>query len=189
MEHASIAAFARFTLQLLALGAPPELVADATRAMADETRHARLCFGLASRYAGHDVGPGPLDVGGALGAVTLLDVVELVVDEGCVGETAAALEAAWDAETAADPVERDVLSVIAEDEARHAALAVQFVAWAAHRDARVLERVAHQLERARATASDTPARRAALDAILPSVFERVRLESARPSVPPSPLAA
>src|SRR5262249_8003152 len=50
MEHASIAAFARFTLQLLAVGAPPDLVMAAQRAMADETNHAQLAFALAAAY-------------------------------------------------------------------------------------------------------------------------------------------
>jgi hypothetical protein len=140
LEHASIAAFARFSLELLALGAPPALVADATRAMADETRHALLCFELASRYAGRDIGPGPLDVNGALGALELPRVVERAVLEGCIGETAAALEATWAAETATEPVVRAVLWEIAADEERHAALAFRFVRWAVERDARLLER-------------------------------------------------
>ena len=148
MEHASIAAFARFTLQLLALGAPPELVAASTRAMADETRHAELCFGLAARYAGHAVGPGRLDVAGALGAMDLLSIVELVVAEGCIGETAAALEATWAAEAATDPLVRDVLRGIAADEEAHAGLAFRFVAWAGREDGRVPALVAAQLEQA-----------------------------------------
>jgi hypothetical protein len=148
MEHASIAAFARFSLQLLALGAPPELVSACTAAMADETRHARLCFGLASRYAGQSMAPGPLDVTGALAAVTLRDVVELVVHEGCVGETAAALEATWAAEAATDPLVREVLQGIAADEGRHAALAFQFVAWAVEREPALAELVERQLEEA-----------------------------------------
>src|SRR5690606_5028584 len=64
MEHASIAAFARFTLQRLGLGAPAELVAASTRAQADELEHAAACFELARRYGGRDVGPGPLELGG-----------------------------------------------------------------------------------------------------------------------------
>src|SRR5262245_889099 len=42
MEHASIASFARFTLELLAVGAPAELVADSQRASLDEIEHARM---------------------------------------------------------------------------------------------------------------------------------------------------
>lgn len=40
IETGSIAAFARFTLQLLHLGAPCELIEASQRAMLDETRHA-----------------------------------------------------------------------------------------------------------------------------------------------------
>jgi hypothetical protein len=148
MEHASVAAFARFALQLLALGAPAELVAAATAAMADETRHAELCFGLASRYAGRALGPGPLDVTGALGAVELMDVVALVLDEGCIGETGAALEAAWAADAATDPCVASTLRTIADDEARHAELAWRFVAWASTLDSRVAGRIEARLREA-----------------------------------------
>lgn len=141
MEHASIAAFARFSLQLLALGAPSDLVEETARAMADETRHARLCFGLAEQYGLPAAAPGKLDVTGALGDIDLLDVVEMVTLEGCIGESGAALEAAWAAEAALEPVVREALAGIAEDEGRHAALAFRFVAWAAQKDARVLPRV------------------------------------------------
>jgi len=151
MEHASIAAFARFALQLLALGAPSDLVEEATAAMADETRHARLCFGLARRY-GLAAAPGPLDMNGALGSVDLASVVALVVVEGCVGEATAALEAAWASEAATDPVVADVLAGIAADEARHAALAFRFVGWACEREPRLRELVTRLV----AEAADRP---------------------------------
>ena len=126
-----MAAFARFALQLLQLGAPPELVERTTAAMADETRHARLAFGIASAYAGEALGPGPLDIERSLDETSLVDVVRLVVREGCVGETVAALEAREAAEHAleSDPG-RDCLRGVADDETRHAELAWRFVAWA-----------------------------------------------------------
>jgi hypothetical protein len=195
MEHASVAAFARFSLQLLALGAPPELVRACTAAMADETRHAELCFGVAARYAGRRFAPGPLDVTGALAAVTLADVLELVVHEGCIGETIAALEANWAAEAATDPTVRDVLQSIAEDEGRHAALAFKFVAWAIEREPELAARVERWLAAAQlagaspamsrtdsaepseleghgvlSPATRRAARRAALHDVLPSVI-------------------
>ena len=40
------------TLELLAVGAPPNLLAGAQQAGLDEIRHAQACVGLASRYAG-----------------------------------------------------------------------------------------------------------------------------------------
>ncbi len=132
MEHASVAAFARVVLQLLALGAPHDLIADAERAMADEIRHARLAFGLAGAYAGTPLGPGPialdrcLDEGG-VGALVATSFVE-----GCVGETIAALEALEAAEQARDPAIRAVLETVAKDEARHAEHAWRTVHWALH---------------------------------------------------------
>ncbi|HEU4537511.1 MAG TPA: hypothetical protein VFS00_25505, partial [Polyangiaceae bacterium] len=64
LEHASVASFARFTLELLALGAPPALVAEAQRAGLDEVAHAEVAYALASAYAGRRFGPGPLDLAG-----------------------------------------------------------------------------------------------------------------------------
>ncbi len=47
MEHASVASFARALLELLAVGAPAELLAATQGALADETRHAEWTFALA----------------------------------------------------------------------------------------------------------------------------------------------
>ena len=49
-EHASIAAFARCSMLLLSVAAPPELVAASQRASLDEIAHARDCFALARRF-------------------------------------------------------------------------------------------------------------------------------------------
>ena len=130
MEHASIAAFARFSMQLLALGAPPDLLVATHAAMADETDHALACFALASAYAGAEVGPGRLAMEGALADHDMETVVRLAIREGCVGETVAAVEAAEAARHAEDPAVRGVLAKIAEDETRHAELAWRFVGWA-----------------------------------------------------------
>lgn len=149
MEHASIAAFARFTLQLLGLGAPVELVEASTAAQADETRHARIAFALASSYAGAPRGPGTLDLDGALPPLDAERVLCDVIREGCIGETLAATEAAHAAAHAEDPVLAGVLSAIAEEESRHAELAWRFVRWLVRAEPRLVE----------------PARRAFADAI------------------------
>lgn len=130
MEHASVAAFARFVLQLLQLGAPPQLVEDATQAMADETRHAQLAFSVACALGTSAVGPGSLDIERSLGETSLLDVVRLALREGCIGETAAALEAREAALRAESPDLARVLHAIADDESRHAELAFRFLGWA-----------------------------------------------------------
>lgn len=134
MEHASIAAFARFSLQLLALGAPPGLVEACTQALADETAHTKLCFALASSYAGRAIGPGPLDISHSLELNALADIVDLVIAEGCFGETSAALQALEAADNAEDPAIVAAYSRIARDEQRHAELAFRFVRWALEQD-------------------------------------------------------
>src|SRR5262249_45609125 len=95
LEHASGASFARFSLALLAGGAPADLVALAHEAALDEIEHARLCFALASRYAGEEIAPGPFPLGGevAVGG-SLREIAVSTVREGCIGETMAAVIAA-----------------------------------------------------------------------------------------------
>lgn len=135
MEHASIAAFARFSLQLLHVGAPHALLVAAQHAMLDETAHAEACFDIASRVLGTVVGAGPLAMDQALAETTLEDIVRLTVREGCIGETVAAMEAAEAAALATEPHVRETLSKIQSDELRHAELAWRFVAWALEQDA------------------------------------------------------
>jgi hypothetical protein len=129
MEHASIASFARFTIDLLAVGAPADLVELAQRAALDVVEHARLCFGLATRYSGLARGPAPLSAAGVEVAASLWDAALAAFHEGCVGETVAALQARTALDQARDPEVRQALERIAEDEARHAELAWRFVAW------------------------------------------------------------
>jgi len=129
MEHASVAVFARASLELLALGAPPHLVAGAMQAGLDEVEHARICFAMAERYGASPRTPGPLP---AVSPRTL-DHVGLAVAtfvEGCVGETIAALMATRAARGCAEPTVRAALERIAADESRHAELAWGTVAWA-----------------------------------------------------------
>ena len=130
MEHASIAAFARFSLQLLSVGAPAHLIEACTRAIADETAHTRLCFEMASHYGGLPLGPARLDISHCLDETSLTGIMKLVLSEGCLGETGAALEALEAAATATDPAVIQAFSRIARDEQRHAELAFQFLQWA-----------------------------------------------------------
>jgi len=130
MEHASVASFARFTLELLGLGAPADIVAASQSASLDEVEHARLCFGLASRFSGQALGPGQLDMTGVLRGTSLAECAGWTVIEGCIGETIAALTARAQIDVAKDENVRQALVRIAEDEERHAALAWRFVAWA-----------------------------------------------------------
>jgi hypothetical protein len=130
MEHASIAANARFALELLSLGAPSDLVREAIAAADDETVHARDAFALASAYSGRAVGPGPLDVSRALATTSPADIVRTAIIEGCIGETVAAVETAEALACAEDESVRTALVRAAADEIRHAELVWRFVRWA-----------------------------------------------------------
>ena len=129
-EHASVASFARFSMQLMAIGAPAGLVAEATRAQADEIRHARIALGIASALADHELGLGQLPIDGALDDAG--DVRSILVDtirEACVNETVSAAQCQAAGEAAKDPFIKRALLDIAKDEQRHATLAWKTVRW------------------------------------------------------------
>lgn len=114
-EHASVAAFARTIASLLALGAPRHLVEKTSRALHDEIRHAEEAW--------VDSGPGPLPAAiapfpsfASLPAALVVDVFR----GGCLGETRASARALARGDRE-----------IAEDEARHAALAFETALWLA----------------------------------------------------------
>ncbi len=133
-EHASVASFGRFTLQLLSLGAPSHLVAASARAGADEIRHAELGFRFLEAL-GHTAAPGPLPIANALAdGRTLESVFRLVVRESILGETLAAVEAAHVVPFIECAAFREELRALAEDEARHAELGFVFAAWAIGQD-------------------------------------------------------
>lgn len=158
MEHASVASFARFALELLSLGAPSDLVEDAQRAMGDEVEHARLCFGLAARFGGLALGPGPIELGGLPLGRSLEEAAVAAFREGGLAETIAALSARIALDRAEDPAVRVALVQIADDEERHAALAFRFLAFALRSGGASVRRA---LERERAAlcvpALDAPA--------------------------------
>ncbi len=130
-EHASVASFSRFSLALLAVGAPGDLLHLAHGAALDEVRHAQLCFALASAYAGEPLAPGRFPAGEAMEVgASLAALAVSTVREGCIGETVAAVLAAEQLARATDPAVRAALAEIAADEARHAELAWRTVAWA-----------------------------------------------------------
>jgi hypothetical protein len=91
-EHASIASFSRAAVELMAVGAPLELVAGCHRAGLDEVAHARGCLDLARRYLRRDLAFGPLP-SAAPRAADLVTVAVTTFAEGCVGESVAVVVA------------------------------------------------------------------------------------------------
>lgn len=164
LEHASVASFARFTLQLMALGAPPELLSGAQRAAADEVEHARVAYALASAYGGEAVGPSALDLSGLPIETDRHAVLRGLVEEACVGETLGVAEAQALASCTHDPVVASLQARIAADEQRHAELAWCVLKWMlddADADTRAFVR--QTFESAIASAAHDPAPRSSVE--------------------------
>jgi hypothetical protein len=157
MEHASVASFARFVHELLRVGAPPRLIADALAAAADEVRHAEQTFAIASAYAGAPVGPGALQVEDLSPTDDPELFVTRLITEGCVGETLGVAEALALLTGDLDPLLRPRLEQVAADETRHAALAWRTLQWFAPRvDPAVIERAFEQAIRLAEQVDDEP---------------------------------
>lgn len=146
-EQASIAAFRRLAAELAQVGAPAGLVARAREAAREEARHALLSYALASRTGPVWVGATPgwsRRPGGRAGLVRL--AVESL-REGVIDEARGAHDAAIAAERSGDPVERVVEASLAVEEARHAALAEDVVAWAQREGGRAVVEAVRAVER------------------------------------------
>lgn len=148
-EYTSIAGFQRFAMDLLANGAPPELLSGATRAAADELRHARLAFTFASVFAGGPVGPGELTLPPAIPIHrTLSELACATAHEGCTVETLSACLLAEARMHATDPAIRRALGRMLRDEERHSALAWRTLRWALSVDPTVAPAAREALDRA-----------------------------------------
>jgi hypothetical protein len=134
-EHASVAAFARLTLDLMALGAPPALIASANRDALDEIRHTELCFSIARGLDGKSVSPGPFPQAQRVATLPrsrTLALAKLAVDslvDGALHEGVSARIIAKLAQRCEVPAIRAALKEIAADEGRHAAHGWTVVAW------------------------------------------------------------
>jgi hypothetical protein len=131
LEYASITAFEYLAYDLLALGAPEELFVGCLRAARDERKHARMCYSIASAYAGRALGPAPLRLPDRRLVPKLATLVRETILDGCLGEGIAAARARAHLRAEQDEAVTKVLRAIARDEARHARLAWDIVAWGA----------------------------------------------------------
>jgi hypothetical protein len=125
MEAASVDAFRYLVVDLTRYGAPVRLRRAAERSAKEEIRHAAMMLHELERFEGAYEPPVVAPYAGR-------DLETIAVEnavEGCVGESKAALVAAWQARHASDASIRRAMTIIAEDEARHADLAWEIHAW------------------------------------------------------------
>lgn len=131
-EHASVASFSAFVIALMTHAAPPDLIADALQAAADELKHAQLAFGRAAAAHGAGLGPAGLPPSHLDFAHDRTRLARAVAQEGCIDETLSALELAQESERGND--DRALLWGIARDEARHSLLAWRTLRWICGQD-------------------------------------------------------
>lgn len=138
-EAASVPAFLVLAGELLDAGAPLDLVDRALEAAADEIRHARACAAIASRLSGRRVvptAPPPPTRTRLHGTAALVRLGAESWLDGCLNEGAASARAARAARAATSPLIAATQARIATDEARHAALGWDVLAFALARGGR-----------------------------------------------------
>ncbi|HET7540036.1 MAG TPA: ferritin-like domain-containing protein [Polyangiaceae bacterium] len=134
-EHASVASFARLTLDLMALGAPPSLVTSANQDALDEIRHTEACFALAHALDGKEESPGAFPEAQRVStlsrvrSVALAELAVLSLIDGALHEGVSARIIAKLARRAQHPKIIAILKQIAADEGRHAAHGWDVVEW------------------------------------------------------------
>ncbi len=134
-EHASVAAFAQLTLDLMALGAPPELLSAAQHDALDEIRHAELCFSLATALDGRHQGPAefrPARKTRSLPAARDWALAQLAVDslvEGALLEGFSARLLSKLVGVCEDPATAQLIKELAADEGRHSRHGWDVVSW------------------------------------------------------------
>lgn len=159
MEGVAVPAFEQLVVDLQAHGAPPALIKGARLAIRDEERHASTATRMARALGVEPVVPEvPL-----LPPRSVLELARENAREGCVGETYAALQAAWQAQHARDPAVRTLMTSLARDESKHAAVSWAVHAWAMEQlnqdvKANVAQEMALAWQDLEALAQDAPPR-------------------------------
>ncbi|MEO8702748.1 MAG: ferritin-like domain-containing protein [Kofleriaceae bacterium] len=149
MEHASVAAFSQLSLHLAALGAPARLLTATHTAALEEIRHAEHCFAIARAITGvpHTAGPITALDRGSDSAIDLSRLAIGSLVDGCLAEGIASDVASQSAQRADEPTIRATLAMIGREEAGHAELAWDVLAWClAHGDDALHHAVATRVE-------------------------------------------
>lgn len=134
MEHASVASFSRFSLELMSIGASPELLALAHQAALDEVRHTQISLDIANQFSSTTFTPGAFPISSKAADFAFGDmerIASAAALEACIEETLAAAVVMYQAEHMGDSKQQTLLRAVALDEANHAAFAWKAVQWMA----------------------------------------------------------
>lgn len=134
MEHASVASFSRFSLELMSVGASPELLALAHQAALDEVRHTQISLDIANQFTSTTFTPGAFPLSNKVADFAFGDMEKIATSaalEACIEETLAAAVVLYQADHMGDTNHKTLLRGVAMDEANHAAFAWRAVQWMA----------------------------------------------------------
>jgi len=126
LESASVVAFRRLARELASFEAPTALIHRTSLSALEERRHARVILALAEHFGS---GPASVSFENADTHRSLEAVARENSVEG-VRELWGAVVNAWQSRHSADPLVRDTLADIANDESGHADLAADIEMWA-----------------------------------------------------------
>lgn len=158
MEHASVASFSRFSLELMSIGAPMDLLVGAHSAALDEVRHTQVSLDIANEFGTSTVSPGSFPISSkadfSFGDVEKIAVAAAL--EGCIEETLAASVVLYQAEQMENPKHKDVIRSVALDEANHAAFAWRVLKWIISSSPQVHDAVAAVFRNRAAQYESTP---------------------------------
>ena len=131
-EYRSITGFSTLSFDLIAAGAPVDLVAVCHRVCIDELRHTELAVRMVDLYGGERP-PLPREITSLPADQTVSAMAQAcrsAIALACLGETFACSELAMLRERAVDPVVKGVLTVFLADEIVHARIGWAYLAHA-----------------------------------------------------------
>ena len=128
MEHASVASFHQFALDLMRFGASPDLLIRTNKAIMDEISHAKAAFAITEGFLNQSLSPGDFDMK-IQPAKDLIDFAKKVALEAAINETLAVILATLQREQCTDYAIKKFLTDIIREEAEHAELAWDTLRW------------------------------------------------------------
>lgn len=134
-EYSAVEIFSRMAAALAIVGAPIEIVAEATQVPSDEIRHASIALRFAELCGERDEDGVAYDTATHAAQWTHAPAIEevdrLFLQVAAIGETMACALLAACRQRARDPVARAVYSAVVSDEIHHARLGWYYLAWRA----------------------------------------------------------
>ena len=128
MEHASVASFHQFALDLIRFGAPPDLLIRTNKAILDEISHAKAAFAITEGFLNQAISPGDFQMK-IQPATNLAEFAKKVALEAAINETIAVILATVQRAKCTDYAINKFLTKIIREEAEHAELAWDTLRW------------------------------------------------------------